>query len=268
MFSQSEPFDLFSTYLRMRADASVEVLPVDKTFWERIAAGQLGTFHGEYLVSCYSFDTAWSMWEVHPKGDEIICLLSGSATFLLENESGTRTFELKKPGACIVIPKGTWHTAKAESPCRMLFITPGEGTTHREATAAPTRLLTFDGAIRQDPEVERWFVDPPSEPRSVARKWFEEMRACGPDVVELLHDGHPTACVEDAAFGYVNAFKAHVNVGFFLGTSLKDPAGILEGSGRFMRHVKVRPGASVNEDALRGLIRAAYVDIKVRLDAR
>ena len=131
--SQSDAFDLFSTYLRMRADASVECLPVDETFWERIAAGELGALQNEHLVSCYTFDTAWPVWEVHPKGDEIVCLLSGSATFLLENESGTRAIELTEPGTCVVIPKGTWHTAKTKSPCRMLFITPGEGTTHRQA---------------------------------------------------------------------------------------------------------------------------------------
>jgi Domain of unknown function (DU1801) len=133
---------------------------------------------------------------------------------------------------------------------------------------APVRLLTFDGARRRDPVVEDWFSAPPTELRSVARTWFEAMRSCGSDVVELLHDGHPTACVEVAAFGYVNAFSAHVNVGFFLGASLNDPAGLLQGTGRFMRHVKVRPGAPIDEAALRELIRAAYVDIKARLTAR
>lgn len=108
---------------------------------------------------------------------------------------------------------------------------------------APVRLLTFEGARGRDPAVEDWFSAPPSELRSTARTWFEVMRSCGSDVVELLHDGHPTACVNDAAFGYVNALRAHVNVGFFLGTSLSDPAGLLQGTGRFMRHVKVRPGA-------------------------
>lgn len=133
--SHSQPFDLFSTYLRVRADGSVEPLPVDETFWERIAAGELGAFHGEYLISCYTFDAPWPAWEMHPKGDEIVYLLSGSATFLLERESGTQTFELSEAGTCVVVPKGTWHTAKAKSPCRMLFITPGEGTAHRPINA-------------------------------------------------------------------------------------------------------------------------------------
>ncbi|HET7400919.1 MAG TPA: DUF1801 domain-containing protein, partial [Usitatibacter sp.] len=77
-------------------------------------------------------------------------------------------------------------------------------------------------------------------------------------------DGHPTACVGDAAFGYVNAFTAHVNVGFFLGAQLPDPAGLLEGTGKRMRHVKVMPGAQLDWNALAELIQAAYLRVKSR----
>ena len=101
----------------------------------------------------------------------------------------------------------------------------------------------------------------------IAREWFEVMRACGDDVRELLHDGHPTACVGDAAFAYVNAFKAHVNVGFFRGTEIADPKGLLEGTGKFMRHVKLSPERVVNAAALTNLIETAYRDMKARLKA-
>jgi len=101
----------------------------------------------------------------------------------------------------------------------------------------------------------------------IAQDWFELMRACGDDVRELLHDGHPTACVADAAFGYVNAFKAHVNVGFFRGAEIADPGGLLEGTGKFMRHVKLRPEWDVNAAALMKLIQTAYTDMKGRLKA-
>jgi len=99
----------------------------------------------------------------------------------------------------------------------------------------------------------------------IAQPWFETMRGCGADVRELLHDGHPTACVGDAAFGYVNAFKTHVNVGFFRGAEMADPAGLLEGTGRFMRHVKLSPGQDFNAAALRKLIETAYADMKKRV---
>jgi len=99
----------------------------------------------------------------------------------------------------------------------------------------------------------------------IARRWFEVMRSCGNDVRELLHDGHPTACVDDAAFGYVNAFKTHVNVGFFRGAEIADPENLLEGTGKFMRHVKLRPQRDVDTTALTKLIKTAYADMKGRL---
>lgn len=105
----------------------------------------------------------------------------------------------------------------------------------------------------------------PGELGAIARRWFEVMRACGDDVLELLHDGHPTACVADAAFGYVNAFRAHVNVGFFRGAEITDPAGLLQGTGKFMRHVKLGPGYDVDADALTKLIETAYNDMRERL---
>lgn len=97
---------------------------------------------------------------------------------------------------------------------------------------------------------------------TIAQRWFAVMRGCGEDVRELLHDGHPTACVGDAAFGYVNAFKAHVNVGFFRGAEIADPEGLLEGTGKFMRHVKLRPEGHVDAAALMKLIEAAYTRVK------
>jgi hypothetical protein len=100
----------------------------------------------------------------------------------------------------------------------------------------------------------------------MVRFWFEQMRKCGPDVTELLHDGCPVACIGDVAFGYVNAFTAHVNVGFFLGANLDDPAELLEGKGKRMRHVKLRPGANFNEMALSRLIEDAYLDVRRRLE--
>jgi hypothetical protein len=102
---------------------------------------------------------------------------------------------------------------------------------------------------------------------SIAQSWFAIMRDCGDDVRELLHDGHPTACVGDAAFGYVNAFRAHVNVGFFRGAELNDPSGLLEGTGKFMRHVKLRPEHDINAVALKNLIESAYTDMQVRLQS-
>jgi hypothetical protein len=128
-------------------------------------------------------------------------------------------------------------------------------------------IFRLSGAASHDPAVANWFDEEPVDLRSVALKWFSRMRQCGRDVGELIHDGCPVACVEDAAFAYVNAFKSHVNVGFFHGADLDDPAGLLEGSGKRMRHVKLELGRELNEAALGDLIVAAYRDIKDRLGA-
>lgn len=127
------------------------------------------------------------------------------------------------------------------------------------------RLFRLDGTQRRDPAVETWLQDHAGELGEIAQHWFEVLRSCGEDVQEVLHDGHPTACVEDLAFAYVNAFTSHVNVGFFHGAELEDPQGILEGSGRFMRHVKLRPGGAVDPVALTALIASAYADMKGHL---
>jgi hypothetical protein len=126
------------------------------------------------------------------------------------------------------------------------------------------RLFTFPNAVKRDPAIDAWFGVRTDELGMIARRWFKVMRGCGDDVRELLHDGHPTACVGDAAFGYVNAFTTHVNVGFFLGVQIDDPAGLLQGTGKFMRHVKLRPGEVIDANALRKLIETAYKDVKRR----
>ena len=127
--------------------------------------------------------------------------------------------------------------------------------------------MRFPSSVKRDPAIEMWMHKHSGQLGALARRWFEVMRACGEDVRELLHDGHPTACVADAAFGYVNVFKRHVNVGFFRGAEIADPHRILEGNGKFMRHVKLRPDEDVDATALRQLIETAFADMKRRLRA-
>ena len=128
------------------------------------------------------------------------------------------------------------------------------------------QMLKFDGAVERDPSIDAWIKSQAVELGSIARQWFEVMRECGDEVRELMHDGCPVACLGDAPFAYVNAFKAHVNVGFFYGAELPDPDGLLEGSGKRMRHVKLTPGADVNSAALSRLVAEAYSDIKARVE--
>ena len=133
--------------------------------------------------------------------------------------------------------------------------------------ASLTRLFLLPGGRQRDPAVDQWLREQPDELADIARAWFGVMRECGNDVRELLHDDQPTACVGEAAFAYVDAFSAHVNVGFFHGATLADVAGLLQGAGKHMRHVKLRPGAPLDAASLEALIAAAYRDIVRRLES-
>ena len=129
-----------------------------------------------------------------------------------------------------------------------------------------TELLRFNGAVERDPTIDAWMKEHAGELGAIAHEWFEVMRKCGGEVRELLHDGCPVACLGDVPFAYVNVFSSHVNVGFFQGAALPDPACLLQGTGKFMRHVKLRLETPTNAAALSRLIDAAYANIKTRVE--
>ena len=129
-----------------------------------------------------------------------------------------------------------------------------------------TEILRLNGTKQHDPAIDAWMKNNSGDLGAIARQWFEVMRNCGDEVREILHDGCPTVCLGDAPFACVNVFTAHVNVGFFQGAALPDPARLLEGNGKRMRHVKLRLGAATDSASLRKLIEAAYADIKSRVE--
>ena len=128
-------------------------------------------------------------------------------------------------------------------------------------------LLRFTGGVERAPAIDKWLDAQPSELRSIARTWFALMRRCGADVRELMHDGYATVCVDDAPFAYVGVFRDHVNVGFFHGAALPDPAGLLQGTGKHMRHVKLAAGVAPDGPSLEALIASSYRDIVARVNA-
>jgi hypothetical protein len=135
-----------------------------------------------------------------------------------------------------------------------------------KVTTMRAELLRFNGAVERAPAIDAWMREHAGELGAMARHWFGVMRKCGDEVRELLHDGCPVVCLGDVPFGYVNVFTSHVNVGFFRGAELPDPARLLQGTGKFMRHVKLRPETRTDAAALTGLIHAAYSDIKARVE--
>jgi hypothetical protein len=126
-------------------------------------------------------------------------------------------------------------------------------------------IFRFPSAVRHQPAIDEWLSGDPVELYALGRHWFTQFRLCGADVKELIHDGCPVACVGDAAFGYVNVFKKHVNIGFYNGAALPDPQSLLEGSGKRMRHLKVKLGEDVDARAVSALIKSAYKEMKEQL---
>ncbi len=152
------------------------------------------------------------------------------------------------------------------TPCRLMGRFPVKLANTEKWTQMKSDFLRFDGAVERSSAIDGWLREHAGELGDMASQWFEVMRECGDEVRELLHDGCPVACLGDAPFAYVNVFTSHVNVGFFHGAALPDPARLLQGTGRFMRHVKLRPGTPVDAVALNKLIELAYADIKARVE--
>lgn len=127
------PYDIHSTFLHLADDGRAQPLAVTPTFWQELGSGELGAV-GESgrMVTTSSFDSDWNSWEMHPEGEEFVCLLSGAADMMLERaDGGVDTVRLTKPGDFVLVPPGSWHTAHVSTPTAMLFITPGAGTQHK-----------------------------------------------------------------------------------------------------------------------------------------
>lgn len=187
-----------------------------------------------------------------------------SIAFRLAPEDVTRS--LSTPG-CFATPRGRGEWVSLDvsgrfswTRVRQLLV-----RAHRLAAGEPAaRAFRLSGAVRRSREIDTWFETRDDELGALACHWFGAMRAAGRDVREVLHDGCPVACVGDVAFGYVNVFRGHVNAGFYNGAELADPAGLLEGSGKAMRHVKLWPFRDLDDDALRALIGAAAAGARAK----
>ena len=126
----SKYLDLTSTFVVLEPDHEAIPVAVTPAIYEQLDK-QFENFKDRLLVSAFNFDSDWSSWEMHPAGDEIVCLLSGDAAMVLDRNGAEEIIHLRDPGSFVIVPKGTWHTARIALPTRMLFVTPGEGTQNR-----------------------------------------------------------------------------------------------------------------------------------------
>lgn len=117
-------------FIVINSDKKATIEPYDQTLYQRLDKNY-NNFVGHELVSCHEFEQDWTSWEMHPKGDEVIILLSGKATFVLDLPESNKCIELKEEGSVIIIPKNVWHTVKTKIKTKLLFITPGENTQHK-----------------------------------------------------------------------------------------------------------------------------------------
>lgn len=131
MSNSEAPADLRSTFVVVNRELRADTIAVTDTIWSDLDQ-RFGNSAGHTLIASFSFDDDWPTWEIHPNGDEVVCLMSGDADMILATGEGEQSVRLTAPGSFIVVPGNTWHTAKVHTPTTMLFVTPGEGTENRE----------------------------------------------------------------------------------------------------------------------------------------
>ena len=128
--AQSTNLHLASTFVVVEPNHAAIPVAVTPTIFEELDR-RFDQFKGRLLVSSFSFESDWETWEIHPAGDEIVCLLSGDVLMVLDRNGTEETFHLRDPGSFVIVPKGTWHTARTSVATQMLFVTPGEGTQNK-----------------------------------------------------------------------------------------------------------------------------------------
>lgn len=131
MSDVKSPRNLASTFVVLDRQLAATPVDVTETIWKDLDEN-FENFAGRTLVASFSFEDDWPTWEMHPNGDEIVCLVSGDVDMILDQSGGEESIRLTTPGTFVVVPKGTWHTARVHTPTTMIFVTPGEGTENRE----------------------------------------------------------------------------------------------------------------------------------------
>jgi len=126
-----EPLDPFSSFVHLHAGGAATVAPRTPTFWRDLVAGAgdrvVGAVHGREAGDFHPDEC-----EMHPHGDELLCLLAGTVDVVLEEADGERTVPLRA-GQVFVVPQGAWHRLVLRAPADLLFVTPPKGTELRPA---------------------------------------------------------------------------------------------------------------------------------------
>src|SRR4249919_3610305 len=103
--AMSSAKQILSTYLHVRDDGNTDEIAVSDSFWEDLAGGAHPQLDQGRLMSAFTFSEPWPTWERHPAGEELVMLLSGAATVLLEESGQERAVLLSEPGSYVLVPK-------------------------------------------------------------------------------------------------------------------------------------------------------------------
>jgi mannose-6-phosphate isomerase-like protein (cupin superfamily) len=103
----------------------------DMSWYERYGERTAADGAEGRLVSIHAFDAAWTSWEMHPRGHELVVCLTGRITLHQELLDGTTRTVTLEPYQAVINGPGVWHTADVDAPATALFITAGLGTEHR-----------------------------------------------------------------------------------------------------------------------------------------
>jgi len=122
---------ILETYLHVKDGAEIASVAAPDSFWPDLAAGKFPELDRGRLMSAFTFTGAWDTWERHPAGEELVMLLGGAVTLMLEEAECVRVVALTRPGAYVLVARNTSHTARAEVESSLVFLTPGAGTDHR-----------------------------------------------------------------------------------------------------------------------------------------
>ena len=126
-----DALDPFATFVHLHTGGEVTTAPRTPTFWRDLVAADgdrvVGAVRGRD-ASAFHPDEC----EMHPHGDELLCLLAGAIDVVLEEPAGDRAVPLKA-GEMFVVPRGVWHRIVLREPADLLFVTPPKGTELRRA---------------------------------------------------------------------------------------------------------------------------------------
>jgi hypothetical protein len=104
---------------------------------------------------------------------------------------------------------------------------------------------------------DAYFDDQPPKNRAIIRALRRFVQRAEPRLAEAVKWGNGCWVNASGPVAYVYSAPDHVQFGFFRGASLKDPKGLLEGKGAYVRHTKLRAAADIDERAFNALLKQA-----------